>query len=121
MGKIYKSIFIMKFATLALLIASVSAIKLQDTPQNQHDYWARENAIAAGNAEAAAKTAADAKAAKADAAAVVAAAAVKKDLNEQSGRVWANIKDVNAQNMHPETLKNQPPSSMANSGMIEER
>merc|ERR1711934_1345439 len=25
------------------------------------------------------------------------------------------------QNMHPETLKNQPPASMANEGMIEER
>ena len=113
----------MKFATLALLIASVSAIKIHGdgTPQNQLDYWAREKQIAKDNADAAAKAAADAAAAKADAAATKAAAAHAADLNSQSGRVWANIKDTNAQNMHPETLKNQPPSSMANEGMIEER
>merc|ERR1711918_8426 len=39
----------------------------------------------------------------------------------ESKAVTTNIKDTNAQNMHPETLKNQPPASMANEGMIEER
>ena len=113
----------MKFAILVLLTASVSAIKLHGdgTPQNQLDYWARENNIAKANADAAAAKTAAAKQAKADAAAAAAAAAEAARLKAQSGAVQANIKDVNAQNMHPETLKNQPPSSMANEGMIEER
>merc|ERR1719265_445422 len=99
----------MKFTAIALLIASVSSIKLHGdgTPQNQHDYWARENAIAKGNAEAAAATAASAKAAKADAAAVVAAAAAKKALADESKAVVGNVADQTAQNMHPSVLKNQ--------------
>ena len=67
----------MKFTTIALLLASVTAIKLQatGTPQNQHDYWAREKADAAAAAKAAAAADAAAAAAKADAAAQAAAAA----------------------------------------------
>merc|ERR1719313_1612562 len=103
----------MKFTTLALLIASVSAIKLHGdgTPQNQLDYWAREKNIAKANADAAAAATAAAKQAKADAAAAAAAAADAKAKADQSKAVVNNIKDTNAQNMHPETLKNQPPSS----------
>ena len=113
----------MKFATLALLIASVSAIKLtgDGTPQNQLDYWAREKNIAKANADAAAAAASAAAAAKAAAASAAAAAAAKVALNKESGAVWKNIADQTAQNMHPSTLKNQPPATMANEGMIEER
>ena len=113
----------MKFATIALLIASVSAIQLQGpgTPQNQKDYWARENAIAAADAKVVAADAATAAATKQTKADKKAAVMAKMALTKEVYGVAKNVKEENSQNMHPETLKNQPPASMANEGMIEER
>merc|ERR1712046_536603 len=62
---------------------------------------AREKAIAKANADAAAAKAAAAAQAKAD----------------QSKAVVNNVKDGHSQNMHPETLKNQP----VKEGFVEER
>ena len=97
----------MKFTTL-LLIATASAVKLQNTPQNQQDYWARENAIQAGIvADAAAVKAAAAKVA-AEAAAAKEVVAAKAEVKAEHKAVWDNVKDQTAQNMHPETLRNIP-------------
>ena len=100
----------MKFSAIALLIASVSAVQLEQrsTPQNNQDYWARQNADAAAASAAAAATAAAAAAAalaKTDAAS---AKAAKVALREESGKVWAKVSDTRAANMHPDTLKNIP-------------
>merc|ERR1712032_504356 len=82
---IYSTLVIMKYTTLALLVAATSAVKIvgDGTPQNQLDYWTREK----NDAAAAAKAAADA----AQAAAAKAAAAHAKALNIESGNVWEHI------------------------------
>merc|ERR1712032_1657384 len=90
---IYSTLVIMKYTTLALLVAATSAVKIvgDGTPQNQLDYWTREK----NDAAAAAKAAADAAQAKKDAAAQAAAAkaavAHAKALNIESGNVWEHI------------------------------
>ena len=54
----------MKFTTIALLIATVSAIQLHGKPHDNRDYWDRENEARENEA----KAIADAAAAKAAAA-----------------------------------------------------
>lgn len=99
-----------KFTAIALLIASVSAVTLtqRGTPQNQSDYWARQNADAAAAAADAAKAAAAVAAAAAAKTAAATAAADVVAIREQSGKVWGKISNTHPANMHPDTLKNVP-------------
>merc|ERR1712032_814175 len=90
---IYSTLVIMKYTTLALLVAATSAVKIvgDGTPQNQLDYWTREKNDAAAAAKAAADAAQAKKDAAAQAAAAKAAAAHAKALNIESGNVWEHI------------------------------
>ena len=100
----------MKFTTIALLIASVSAVTLtqRGTPQNQADYWARQNADAGAAAAAAAAAAAKVAAAALAKSSAADKAAAKVEIREQSGAVWGKISNNHPANMHPDTLKNIP-------------